>query len=322
MYLLIFLHFDAVHASRPPRRKAVSVTVEIGDALTLQCPHEFQIYKYYWYKQSLGALPRLVSNIYLGADSQGLENEFRADARFKLGVEKDRNHLNISDIRPSDSATYFCTTSSSMNFEFVQSVTVFVKGAAMVVRQAPLEDVQPGRPAVLKCSVHTGSCEELPRVHWFRESEESAAGVLYSHGGDDRCEETTDRPTNSCVYSLPIHNVSSEQTGTYYCAVAACGQVLFGNGTKLSVEAWKASSEILYILTGALMLTTSLLFSVTFCLCCKNSAESHERGSASSTKAKGSPKVVRYAAIEQVTENGRRPMDETWSECTYFSVDQ
>uniref|UniRef100_A0A3B3ZY93 Ig-like domain-containing protein n=1 Tax=Periophthalmus magnuspinnatus TaxID=409849 RepID=A0A3B3ZY93_9GOBI len=96
----------------------------------------------------------------------------------------------------------------------------------------------------LYCTVQTGCCEGQHRVHWFKQSEESAAGVLYSHGGSSKkCKNDTDSPTNSCVYKLPIHNVSSEQTGTYYCAVATCGQVVFGNGTRISIKSklylWK-----------------------------------------------------------------------------------
>uniref|UniRef100_A0A3Q2X9G0 Immunoglobulin subtype domain-containing protein n=1 Tax=Haplochromis burtoni TaxID=8153 RepID=A0A3Q2X9G0_HAPBU len=36
----------------------------------------------------------------------------------------------------------------------------------------------------------------------------------------------------SCVYRLS-KNISSSDSGTYYCAVATCGEILFGNGTKL-----------------------------------------------------------------------------------------
>ncbi|TWW54391.1 hypothetical protein D4764_0192310 [Takifugu flavidus] len=53
---------------------------------------------------------------------------------------------------------------------------------------------------------------------------------MYSHTGRNKqCE----RKTNTCFYSFSMKNVNTSQTGTYYCAVAACGHILFGNGTKL-----------------------------------------------------------------------------------------
>ncbi|TWW63273.1 hypothetical protein D4764_03G0002810 [Takifugu flavidus] len=56
---------------------------------------------------------------------------------------------------------------------------------------------------------------------------------MYSHTGRNKqCE----RKTNTCFYSFSMKNVNTSQTGTYYCAVAACGHILFGNGTKLVFE--------------------------------------------------------------------------------------
>ncbi|TWW53391.1 hypothetical protein D4764_0178820 [Takifugu flavidus] len=53
---------------------------------------------------------------------------------------------------------------------------------------------------------------------------------MYSHtGGNKQCE----RKTNTCFYSFSMKNLNTSQTGTYICAVAACGHILFGNGTKL-----------------------------------------------------------------------------------------
>ncbi|TWW63266.1 hypothetical protein D4764_03G0002740 [Takifugu flavidus] len=56
---------------------------------------------------------------------------------------------------------------------------------------------------------------------------------MYSHtGGNKQCE----RKTNTCFYSFSIKNLNTSQTGTYYCAVAACGHILFENGTTLVFE--------------------------------------------------------------------------------------
>ncbi|TWW63265.1 hypothetical protein D4764_03G0002730 [Takifugu flavidus] len=64
---------------------------------------------------------------------------------------------------------------------------------------------------------------------------------MYSHTGRNKqCE----RKTNTCFYSFSMKNLNTSQTGTYYCAVAACGHILFGNGTKLVFEGERTKSEI------------------------------------------------------------------------------
>ncbi|XP_072315481.1 uncharacterized protein [Eucyclogobius newberryi] len=306
-----------------PLQKSVYMSVNIGDNLSLECPHKSNVFKYYWFKQSLGEIPRLVSVIYRGAYDRVLEDELKNDTRFKLIIDENKNNLDISNVQLSDSATYFCTMSFSMTFKFVQSITVFVKDAQFninaAIQQSPHEDIESGHSVILNCSFQLERCAGPHKVHWFKQSEESIPGILYSLGGSssDQCESKKDSPTKSCIYNLPIHNVSSEQTGTYYCAVAACGQVLFGNGTKLSTEAAPVS---VYILSGALIFTSSLLIG-TFCFCIKNSSGPNTQTSVSSKKTKGFPKVFKYMAAKQVAEEGRRQIDGTWSECIYFSVE-
>ncbi|CAB1351604.1 unnamed protein product [Coregonus sp. 'balchen'] len=62
---------------------------------------------------------------------------------------------------------------------------------------------------------------------------------MYTHGyRSDQCEKSpeTGSPTQSCVYNLPKRNLSLSDAGTYYCAVATCGETLFGNRTKLDIQ--------------------------------------------------------------------------------------
>ncbi len=43
-------------------------------------------------------------------------------------------------------------------------------------------------------------------------------------------------PTQSCVYSLSQTELTTSDAGIYYCAVATCGKIHLGNGTKLNIE--------------------------------------------------------------------------------------
>uniref|UniRef100_A0A8C6SV64 Ig-like domain-containing protein n=1 Tax=Neogobius melanostomus TaxID=47308 RepID=A0A8C6SV64_9GOBI len=253
------------------RSRFLSLTV--GDNITLRCNSIGNIgvgAKLHWYKQSLGRKPELVSSFLKYDKKSEFHGEFIRSNRVKLDNDNGKNDLYISDSIVSDSAVYHCVRCYLHQIDFLESYTVIVKSLNVQtkVHQLQHEDAEEGTSVTLNCSVHTGSCGGKPRVHWFKQSEESSPGVLYSHGGgdNDRCEETMDRPTNSCVYSLPIHNVSSEQTGTYYCAVAACGQVLFGNGTKIKIKI-KDVGLAVYLLSGALAFSSIVVVVLAISLC-------------------------------------------------------
>ncbi|TWW63291.1 hypothetical protein D4764_03G0002990 [Takifugu flavidus] len=60
-----------------------------------------------------------------------------------------------------------------------------------------------------------------------------------------------------------MRNLNTSKAGTYYCAVATCGRILFGNGTKLDIGQYgqnraSSSDKPVYFLTGALVFTTIL----------------------------------------------------------------
>ncbi|KAG7465286.1 hypothetical protein MATL_G00174750 [Megalops atlanticus] len=57
---------------------------------------------------------------------------------------------------------------------------------------------------------------------------------------------------DSCVYTLPKRNLSPSDSGTYYCAVATCGEILFGNGTKMDLEGSEERKAFFQLLVSCL----------------------------------------------------------------------
>ncbi|XP_078101737.1 uncharacterized protein LOC144514664 [Sander vitreus] len=97
------------------------------------------------------------------------------------------------------------------------------------------ESVQPGDSMTLQCSLlsktkgNTDQCPGEHSVYWFRSgSGESHPGIIYTHSDEE--EE------KSCVYSLSKTIQNSSDTGTYYCAVVTCGEILFGEGNKVETR--------------------------------------------------------------------------------------
>ncbi|KAJ0055992.1 hypothetical protein NL108_017223 [Boleophthalmus pectinirostris] len=309
----------------------------VGDNITLSCASSKNVKigpKLYWYKQKLGMKPELISSYLKYDQKHEFYGEFLSNNRFQQDYDNDKNNLHINNINISDSAVYHCLECYLHQSEFQESVTVIVKSLSptVKVRQSPHEETEPGNNVTLNCSVQTERCEGQHRVHWFKQSEESAAGVLYSHGGGrvgDGCKNNGKSPTNSCVYNLPIHNVNSEQTGTYYCAVAACGQVLFGEGTQMTIKARGDNSSIIYILSGALVFSSVLVLFLALTLWrtkrkyCSSSTELKWRsGSSSAANGEGQEQDVdslHYAAL-RVQPPSRRQRVTAHTDCVYSDV--
>nr|XP_023867238.1 uncharacterized protein LOC111980626 [Salvelinus alpinus] len=139
--------------------------------------------------------------------------------------------------------------------EFGEGTILIVKGSESnsktVVHQSVSKSVQPGDSVSLNCTIHTETCAGEHSVYWFRHgSGESHPGIIYTHGDrSDQCEKRPEAgsPTQSCVYNLPKRNLSLSDAGTYYCAVASCGEILFGNGTKLDIDHGCKEDHLLFM---------------------------------------------------------------------------
>ncbi|XP_070849415.1 uncharacterized protein [Chaetodon trifascialis] len=311
------------------------VSANVGDNVTLQCFYEGDAVRLNWYKQTLGQKPRLVSTYYKHDENGNFHDEFENDPRFTLDTEIGKNHLQLTDLRISDSATYYCARSYYYIFEFGDGIVVSVKGSGVnvptLVHQSASETIQPGDSVTLNCTVDTGTCDGEHSVYWFKNSEESHPGLIYTHGGrSDQCERKPNTQTHTCVYNLTMKSLNLSHAGTYYCAVASCGHIVFGNGTKLDFKDEVESSVLLYFLSGALTFTSILVVLLAYAAYGKNNRNScqcgHSRSSAALT-----PNVVdcqdsdslHYAALREHRINrSTRQREDTQNECVYSSVRQ
>ncbi|XP_076004983.1 uncharacterized protein LOC142999369 [Genypterus blacodes] len=241
---LLLMTICLTHTLEVPRPIPLSVA-ELGDSITLQCPvSKGRDRFFYWYKQSVGYLLQTVAKV--SYDKINLLGEFE-NSRFTITKEVSQYFLVITNVRKEDEAAYLCQTGTAYEQSFVNGTFLTVNDydlqKSVYVKQDPeTKSVQLGDPVSLQCSLLFGNqenrteCPDKRRVSWFR-SGKSHLGLVYTHWNSSADCVESPSSQRSGVYTLPKHIRSSSDAGTYYCAVATCGEILFGDGTRVEAEA-------------------------------------------------------------------------------------
>uniref|UniRef100_A0A4W6FAY5 Ig-like domain-containing protein n=1 Tax=Lates calcarifer TaxID=8187 RepID=A0A4W6FAY5_LATCA len=243
-----------IQTAEVPQQISVNV-VEVGGNVTLQCQiseKEGQFFN--WYRQTPGYMVQTVAK---GTYSkQTLTGQFD-NSRFKVTEGEAEYLLTINNVTKEDEATYFCQSGAA----YSQS---FVNGTYLAVN-----DQNQQKSVHVKQSPETASCSLLSKnketrvqcpgehsVHWFRAgSGGSHPGIIYTQR--NRCDEQEER---SCVYSLSKTIQDSSDSGTYYCAVVTCGEILFGEGTKVETrQEWSPVVIVLSVLLALCVTVISIL---------------------------------------------------------------
>ncbi|KAI3351103.1 hypothetical protein L3Q82_005673 [Scortum barcoo] len=135
-----------------------------------------------------------------------------------------------------------------------------------IVQNFPSDPVRPGDSVTLQCSVlsdyENKTCPGEHSVYWFRTGSDGAHPTLIyvQRNNSDQCEKSPEAHSpQKCVYNFS-KNVSSSDAGTYYCAVATCGEILFGDGRKLDIQAvnmWnlKKANGVIILLCASLAIS-------------------------------------------------------------------
>ncbi|XP_033992324.1 uncharacterized protein LOC117487773 [Trematomus bernacchii] len=313
------------------RQEKRYISAIVGVNVTLPCYKEDDdTNRLYWFKQTLGQKPRLISSVTPYDARPTFYDEFNNKLRFTLDHGKSTNHLTILNVHISDSAIYYCAFTNRYVVNFAEGTTISVKGSGLnpppSVHQSASEIIQPGDSVTLNCTVHTGSCDGEHSVYWFKNSEDSP-GLLYTRGGS-QCERKPNTQTHTCVYNLPMESLNLSHAGTYYCAVASCGHILFGNGTKLELE--DEVDSLVYFLSGALAFNSILVVLLAFLLykmkkrnICQSMESEARLSTPSPANAEGYQDAgsLHYAAVSvNVPNRSRRQRNIPNDECVYSGV--
>ncbi|XP_016151329.1 uncharacterized protein [Sinocyclocheilus grahami] len=222
-----------------------------------------------WFKQTADRKNVQIVSLYLNQQPSWNE-DFDKTNRFNVIKGDDHFNLTILKTKPSDSATYYCVVSSYYTIGMGAGTRLLVKAVDrhIILQQSSIDKLHPGDSVSLQCSIFTESCAGEHSVYWFRQSLGESQGVLYTKGErNGQCENSTESQTQSCVYNLFKSNISHSDAGIYYCAVAACGEILFGKGTELNFRESVDVNPTLLVLgvLNIIFLTLALFLAIKPC---------------------------------------------------------
>ncbi|CAJ1058992.1 uncharacterized protein LOC117818035 [Xyrichtys novacula] len=255
-------------------------TVPVGESVTFMCVFPDMLRETIcWYKQRAGETLKLIVRLHKNMKPE-YEQEFPA-LKFNVNMNKNTSNLIISNITSEDEGMYHCRisewnieTSWSATYLSVTGNTKKTSDLTVVQSQTVSDPVHPGDSLSLQCSVLSDSenqtCSGSHRVFWFRAgSDRSHPDLIYTDGNkQDDCDQRSD-PQKSCVYHFS-KSVSSSDNGTYYCAVATCGRILFGDGARVDIKVLGNSSPssypVIFLLSAVLALSLIVITSLIYCI--------------------------------------------------------
>lgn len=252
-----------IQARELPRPVPVTV-VRLGDAVTMKCSvSKEKLGLFYWYKLNFVFLIQTIAEETFGHIS--LKGEFNT-SRFTLTKADSDYLLNIKNVSKDDEATYFCQTGSAYMMTVHDGTVLAVTGKLLSVHRLMLLTLQlncllslrhegdrnqtsvylrqspeaalmaPGDSVEIHCSLlttHTGITAQCPggrSVYWFRSGSGGfTSSIMY-------VQKSRSHDQRSCVYTFTKTVQDSSDAGTYYCAVVTCGEILFGEGTRVETS--------------------------------------------------------------------------------------
>uniref|UniRef100_A0A8C5FSZ6 Uncharacterized LOC115552295 n=2 Tax=Gadus morhua TaxID=8049 RepID=A0A8C5FSZ6_GADMO len=330
-----------IQAQESPRLVSME-SAGLGDTVTLHCEaQQMDCSNLYWYKQCLGCYPEMVaSKVFQVATMKPHINLTLTEVEGACVF-----NLIIQNVTKGDEANYFCqqyTRAYWNNGTFLSIKDDNHRFVSQTVVQQPVSaSAQLGDPVSLECSItsqrtdHSSQCRGEPSVYWFRSgSGPSHSAAIYMNGNRrGECQNSSGPPSapQSCVYTLPKNNVDSSDAGTYYCALAACGEVVFGNGIKLEIT--EPNRHLVTMVLGILLACCLAVITILFLTRNKKYVCDHRKGTLSASfhaprdsqiqkQQDGETDSLNYAALEfsgRKTKGGKKNTERN-QESVYSAV--
>uniref|UniRef100_A0A3B3VAN3 Ig-like domain-containing protein n=1 Tax=Poecilia latipinna TaxID=48699 RepID=A0A3B3VAN3_9TELE len=219
------------------------VTVHRGEPVTLTCvlTEKFETVTWvHWYKQSAGHTLILIAMLRKSTSTMPTYGPGFSKSRFQITYIDNMSNLIISSTLEQDEGMYHCAymdwTESTWTGTYLSLKGKYpcftVVQEPTVSNPASDTDLETLQCSVLSDSVNA-TCSGEPSMFWFRAiSDTSYPDFIIAEGKiPENCEKTSNSQ-KKCSYNF-TKVVKSSEGAIYYCAVAACGQILFGNGTNL-----------------------------------------------------------------------------------------
>uniref|UniRef100_A0A3Q2D9T5 Ig-like domain-containing protein n=1 Tax=Cyprinodon variegatus TaxID=28743 RepID=A0A3Q2D9T5_CYPVA len=197
------------------------VTVQIGEPVTFTCANmeKFTTTSWlHWYKQTSGDTLKMIVMQRKNQDPT-YRPQFPS-SRFNITCDDKISNLTILRTVEQDEGIYHCALTDWTGSTWMGTY-LMVKG---------------NYSETLQCSVlsesENNSCSEDFSMFWFKAgSNRPYPNIIYTDGKRaDNCEKSPNTQ-KKCIYNFP-KNISSSDPGTYYCAVATCGEILLGNAIR------------------------------------------------------------------------------------------
>ncbi|XP_035983131.1 uncharacterized protein LOC118557340 [Fundulus heteroclitus] len=292
----------------------------------------------YWFKQSAGDTLNLIV-MQQRTTSPKYQPEF-SDSRFNVTYTDHGSNLTILSIVEQDEGMYHCSQKDTLESTWSGTYLSIKENSTRTSSYTVVQEstsVQPKDSETLQCSVLSDSgnktCSGEPSVLWFRAgSAKSFPDIIYMDAkGAGNCEKRSDTQKR-CVYNFS-KNISSSDAGTYYCAVATCGQILFANEISLKKDKTNETHVLVVTTVTAICLVISLIGNIVFIYfqIRRSPHEQIKENSSSQTRRNFNQKGndtesgpdLNYAALhfsERKTSKGKRKKELMTEESVYSQV--